>query len=156
MSDLKDKVGIVDDVKTKIIIDCEILEQDSGLNIVDKVGGAFRLLQARRRIKVNSLDISLAAAEHYMYARFLAGVTGDPMVNYAPMAYGIKKKVYIALGIEKKMQTTQLPVLPPSDKVEWWGKEGAKKGLADYEEVNNKKASNYGKALRVLSKEAYR
>ena len=156
MDDLKSKVGKVNDSIVKKIIDSELSAQNSKLDVVNKVGKAFRALQARRRIEANALDISLAAAEHYMYARFLAGATGDPIVNYAPTAYGIKKKVYIALGIVKKMQTTLLPVLPPSDKVEWWGKQGAKDGLEDYEKLHNKKAGNYGKALSFLSKEAYR
>lgn len=156
MDELKSKVGKVDDARVKKIIYSELSAQDNKLDIINKVGKAFRSLQARRRIEANALDISLAAAEHYMYARFLAGATGDPIVNYAPTAYGLKKKVYITLGIVKKMQTTLLPVLPPNDKVEWWGKKGAKEGLEDYEKVHNKKAGNYGKALSFLSNEAYR
>ncbi|KVC78238.1 hypothetical protein [Burkholderia ubonensis] len=71
-------------------------------DIVDQVSRAFRSLQSLRRTD-RPEDINLAAAEHYMYARFLAGATGDPLVKATPVLYGAKKRVYFALGIQDRM-----------------------------------------------------
>jgi hypothetical protein len=57
--------------------------------IVERVWQAFVALQARRR-QVEPFNIDLAAAEHYMYARYLAGASGDPTVKLAPTLYGLK------------------------------------------------------------------
>ncbi|PAJ79685.1 hypothetical protein [Burkholderia ubonensis] len=125
-------------------------------NIVDQVECAFRWLQARRR-KHSPEDINLAAAEHYMYARFLAGDTGDPLVKATPILYGAKKRVYFALGIQDKMATSPGPVLAPNRSVERWGLKGATEGLRDYSAVNHGQPANrFGASLRSLSKEALR
>ena len=126
-----------------------------GETIVHRVSKSFRSLQKRRR-EVEPLNINLAAAEHYMYARFLAGTSGDPSVRLAPTLYGLKKRLYFALGIQEKMATTQNPVLPPNDAVERWGTSGASDGLLDYTNTTGKPASNYGKAVTILATEARR
>lgn len=43
-------------------------------------------------------DYDAAAAEHYIYIRFLAGQTGDPTCHAAPTLYGLKKAVDQLLG----------------------------------------------------------
>jgi hypothetical protein len=127
----------------------------SGETIVHRVSRAFRALQKRRR-EVEPLNINLAAAEHYMYARFLAGLTGDPTVRLAPTLYGLKKRLYFALGIQDKMATTGNPVLPPNSAVEHWGKVGATDGLTDYTRATKSPANRYGSAVATLSQEAWR
>lgn len=91
-----------------------------------------------------------------MYARFLAGVSGDPLVKLAPTAYGLKKRLYFALGIQERMATTRNPVLPPNSAVERWGSTGASEGLTDYTDATGKPATNYGSAVSALVKEARR
>jgi len=126
-----------------------------GETIVHRVSRSFRALQKRRR-EVEPLNINLAAAEHYMYARFLAGTSGDPSVKMAPTLYGLKKRVYFALGIQDRMATTQNPVLPPDSAVESWGKKGASDGLVDYTTTTGLPATNYGNAASSLVSEARR
>ncbi|KVD14831.1 hypothetical protein WI81_17800 [Burkholderia ubonensis] len=125
-------------------------------NIVEQVRRAFRSLQSLRRTQLPE-DVNLAAAEHYMYARFLAGETGDPLVKATPVLYGAKKRVYFALGIQDRMATTRNPVLAPNRSVERWGLKGAEHGLRDYSAVNNGQPANrFGASLGTLSKEALR
>ncbi|WP_431820979.1 hypothetical protein [Burkholderia sp. F1] len=126
-------------------------------DIVDQVSRAFRSLQSLRRTD-RPEDINLAAAEHYMYARFLAGATGDPLVKATPTLYGAKKRVYFALGIQDRMATSPgNPVLAPNSSVERWGLKGAKDGLRDYSAVNNgQPADRFGASLSTLREEALR
>ena len=126
-----------------------------GKTTVERVWQAFVSLQARRR-QGEPLNLDLAAAERYMYARYLAGASGDPTVKLAPTLYGLKKRVYFALGIEQRMATTHLPVLPPSQAVERWGQQGAVAGLADYTAVTGRPAINLGGAASALLSEARR
>ena len=126
-----------------------------GETIVHRTSRAFRQLQSRRR-HLEPLNIDLAAAEHYMYARFLAGMTGDPAVRMAPTLYDLKKRLYFFLGIEERMATTHHPVLPPNQAVERWGIQGVEEGLRDYEATHGMPAKNYGKALSALAQEAKR
>ena len=69
----------VADAVVRSIIDQSLVQQAprTGETIVHRVSRSFRSLQKRRR-EVEPLNVNLAAAEHYMYARFLAGVSGDP------------------------------------------------------------------------------
>ena len=124
-----------------------------GETITDRVSRAFSKLQSRRRL-VEPLNINLAAAEHYMYARLLAGVTGDPLVRYAPVLYGLKKRALFGLGLGQWMATTAQPVLPPDDDVERWGTQGATEGLKDYESVRGMAADKHGQAARALADQA--
>ncbi|KVH69449.1 hypothetical protein WJ41_20620 [Burkholderia ubonensis] len=125
-------------------------------DIVEQVRRAFRSLQSLRRTE-RPEDINLAAAEHYMYARFLAGATGDPLVKATPVLYGAKKRVYFALGIQDRMATTSNPVLAPNTSVERWGLKGAKDGLRDYSDVNDGQPANrFGASLGSLREEALR
>ena len=147
----------VSDAVVQPIIDHSLVQQTSraGETIVHRVSRSFRALQKRRR-EAEPLNINLAAAEHYMYARFLAGASGDPAVKIAPTLYGLKKKLYFALGIQDKMATTQNPVLPPNDAVEKWGARGAADGLADYTNATGLPATRYGNAVAALATEARR
>ena len=145
----------VQDGRVRSIIQTELLKFSANDNVTQRVGAAFRSLQERRQ-KREPLDIDLAAAEHYMFARYLAGVTGDPFVKMGPTLYGLKKRFYFALGIQQRMAVTANPVLPPSPAVERWGLTGATEGLDDFVAVNGKPADNYGKAVTVLAQEAVR
>ena len=104
-------------------------------------------------------DVNLAAAEHYMFARYLAGKTGDPLVLAAPTLYALKKVAYFAAGKEKDMRTTpNNPVLPPSIESVVWGTMGVEEGLKDFKGENPTISveSRTGESLKVLKAEAYR
>ena len=147
----------VNDSVVQILIDQSLAQHppQAGESIVFRVSRSFRTLQERRRT-VEPLNINLAAAEHYMYARFLAGVSGDPTVVFALTIYGFKKHVYFALGIQDRMATTSMPVLPPNDACQRWGTRGANDGLLDYTVSTGKPATNYGNALSALLTEGRR
>ena len=145
------------DVIVRSIITQSIAQQASRPRetIIHRIRRAWLSLQTRRR-ELDPLNINLAAAEHYMYARFLAGVSGDPSVRMAPTLYGLKKRLFFAFGIQDKMATTANPVLPPNAAVERWGTTGANEGLLDYTNANGRAANNYGKAIISLASEARR
>jgi len=147
-------MGVVQDPKVQAIIDRELVKYLSH-EPRERTRLAFRSLQERRQ-GPEPLDINLAAAEHYLFARFLAGRTGEPLVRFAPTLYGIKKRAYFALGIGQRMAVTSNPVLPPNADVERWGNKGADDGLADYTAATHAPASNYGTAVSVLCEEALR
>lgn len=147
----------VADSEVRSIIDRTLIQFAArpGENIVHRVSRSFKALQKRRR-ELDPLNINLAAAEHYMYARFLAGTSGDPSVKMAPVLYGLKKRLYFAFGIQERMATSKNPVLPPNAAVERWGTDGAKAGLIDYTTTTGLSATNYGNALSALATEARR
>ena len=108
-----------------------------GETVVAKVGNAWQALKARRRDGAHGTDLNLAAAEHYMYNRFLTGATGDPLTHFYPTGYFIKKVFFFALGKEKDMRTDpNNPVLPPSLASVAWGNQGADDGMKDYQGLN--------------------
>ena len=156
MADLKVQDEKVDNQEVWRIIERALNFEVSGSSTVEKSYNAFRLLQTRRRT-VAPLDVNLAAAEHYMYMRFLAGKTGDPLLMAAPTGYALKKTIYFALGKEKEMRTTpNNPVLPPSVESTVWGSLGVSDGLKDYRGSNAATGMKPGAGLQVLKDEAYR
>lgn len=95
-------------------------------------------------------DVNLADAEHYMYARFLAGDTGDPSVKVLVLGYETAKVVKYASGKEKELRTdSRFPVLPPSMDAVSWGLEGAADGLDDYRAAHNDKLGSMGTATKA-------
>ena len=137
------------------IIEQELLVSKGG-SVVEQVGKAFRSLQARRRDGAHATDVNLAAAEHYMYARFLTGTSGDPLVLAAPVGYALKKQVYFTLGIEDWMRTSaNNPVLPPSVGSVVWGEMGVADGMKDYQGMNGGGSVRIGGSLEALKQGAY-
>lgn len=140
-------------VVTRILEDSLI--KSTGNTINEKTYNAFRELQKRRRTNKEWGNVELAAAEHYMYARFLAGATGDPVVLASPSLYNLKKKIFFALDIQDLMNTSSYPCLPPSDDSVKWGEQGAKDGLMDFKWMNPKTEFRTGDALKPLVKGSY-
>jgi hypothetical protein len=97
-------------------------------------------------------NFDVAAAEHYMYIRFLAGQTGDPACHAAPFLYGAKKVLDQIFG---RLQSGQAqgghPVLPSNPYVVAWGQTGVIDGLADYKSVNQGAPYKPGTAVGVLA-----
>lgn len=133
----------------------QTLTQETAPTINEKVYKAFRKLQARRRTNKEWVNVELAAAEHYMYSRFLAGATGDPAVILAPSLYNLKKKVFFFLDIQDFMTTSKFPCLPPSDEAMAWGERGAEDGLIDFKGANPATDFKVGGALSPLVKGSY-
>jgi hypothetical protein len=93
-------------------------------------------------------DLDLADAEHYMYARFLAGSTGDPATKSLVYGYELVKVVRYFTGREKDLRTDpRFPVLPPSVDALDWGATGAEDGLQDYRDLHGGKTGKMGSAL---------
>src|SRR5262249_10532576 len=114
-----------------------------------------RTLQTRRRTNKEWGNPELASAEHYMYSRFLAGATGDPMVLAAPTLYNLKKKIFFFLDIQDLMTTSKFPCLPPSDEAVAWGEKGAADGFVDYKFANPSTDFKVGGALKPLAQGSY-
>jgi len=144
----------VNDAVVKHIIE-DALVKETGGTINEKVYKAFRTLQGRRRTNKEWVNVELAAAEHYMYSRFLAGSTGDPMVLAAPGLYNLKKKLFFFLDIQDMMTTSKYPCLPPSDESKAWGEQGAQDGLIDFKFANPSTDFKVGEALKPLAKGSY-
>jgi hypothetical protein len=93
-------------------------------------------------------DLDLADAEHYMYARFLAGSTGDPTTNTLVAGYEVIKILRLTTGHEKGLRTDpRFPVLPPSISSVNWGMQGASDGLRDYKALHGGQLGRIGSAL---------
>lgn len=97
-------------------------------------------------------DYDAAAAEHYMYIRFLAGKTGDPTCHTAPVLYAAKKLFDQVLG---RLQTGQAqgghPVLPANPYIVAWGQSGVVDGLADYKATSIGAGYKVGAAVESLA-----
>jgi hypothetical protein len=96
------------------------------------------------------LDESLADAEHYMYARFLASSTGDPSVKALVTGYELKKYVDSKRGRLQDARTNpRFPVLPPSQESVRWGLKGVDNGLSDYKAAHNGQIGKIGSAIQA-------
>lgn len=97
-------------------------------------------------------DFDAAAAEHYMYIRFLAGKSGDPTCHAAPTLYSVKKLFDQMLGrLQKGQAQGGHPVLPSNPYVVAWGQKGVVDGLADYKVLSGGKDYQIGAAVRALA-----
>ena len=95
------------------------------------------------------LDVNLADAEHYLYARYLGSVTGDPSVKALVAGYQLKKFVDSMLGTEQAMRTNaNYPVLPPSMAAVESGLRGAEDGLIEYRSAHGGKSGKIGSAFQ--------
>jgi hypothetical protein len=124
-------------------------------SIVDRNYIGWRLL--KETVRGNSShqydnDYDAAAAEHYMYIRFLAGKTGDPACHAAPTLYAAKKILDQVLG---RLQSGQAqgghPVLPSNPYIVDWGQRGVRDGLVDYKAVSNGAQYKVGSGVGVLA-----
>jgi hypothetical protein len=145
-----------DQIVWRIVNDTLRNHATAGVSITVVTQAAWLDLRTQRRTIAPS-DENLAAAEHYMYARFLTGVTGDPLVRAAPTVYEIKKWIYFKLGKEKSMRTDpNHPVLPPSMSSVAWGNQGVIDGRKDYRgEHPGAYIGSVGDGVKSLAGDAY-
>lgn len=119
-----------DDVRRRI---GQALLVAPGVNVSERLGNAWQALKAERRTAGGATNVNLAAAEHYLYARFLASVTGDSAAAALPLGYYLKKKIYFLLGKEASLRTDpSFPSLAPQFGTVVWGQKGVNDGLGDY------------------------
>jgi hypothetical protein len=155
-----------DPVKTQAYIDDALGRFLRIPGRVDRTYYAWAYLRGMRRlgddqlcrdlnIKVKPVDtapsdLDLADAEHYMYARFLAGSTGDPATKSLVYGYELVKVVRYLTGREKDLRTDpRFPVLPPSAEAVAWGAQGAEDGMQDYRDTHGGKTGKMGTAIEA-------
>src|SRR5258708_21608769 len=99
---------------------------------------AFRDLQNERRVPGASLDLDLAAAEHYLFARFMVcrGVVSPLQMRTLIIAYDAKKWIDRARGNPNATATTPNPVSPSDTDVVLWGLRGVSEGSLDHDRCN--------------------
>lgn len=98
-------------------------------------------------------DYDAAAAEHYMYIRYLASATGDPYCHTAPTVYAAKKVIDQLLGrLQSGQAQSGHPVLPSNPFVLAWGQRGVSDGLNDYKRLNANAPYQFGKAIEPLAR----
>ena len=104
-----------------------------------QIGRAFRILQAMRQQPGKSLDLDLAAVEHYMFARFMvcAGQVSTKQMKALVIAYDVKKVLDRLGGNPNAEQVTSNPVSPPDWDVVLWGLSGADDGSDDHDRCNS-------------------
>ena len=103
----------------------------------------------------NSLDLSLAAAEHYLFMRFSANSAGDAGYRRLPQWYEDFKRFAVRADLEKYIQTSTQPVSPPNPEVTRWGNSGVDRGLKEYEDREKKPPTDYGISIAALAGTAY-
>lgn len=108
---------------------------------------AFRALK-RLRASGRSRDSELAAAEHYMFMRFLARVSGDPITVIMPAGYDVRKRIAFWRGNEEQMQVDEdSPPHPPNVHILQWGTRGAAQGLREFRQIRPNDGFQPGRAL---------
>ncbi len=154
-----------DPQKTRKHIDSALGRYLVKTDIVERTKYAWAYLRGTRRLGDDPLcrqlgisppivngaprDPNLADAEHYMYARFLAGSTGDASVRVLVGGYDLMKAVMFKTKGEAAMRTDpRFPVLPPAMDSVTWGLRGAEDGLKDYAALNGGKSGELGSAFR--------
>lgn len=101
-----------------------------------------------------SLDLSLAAAEHYLFIRAFASEKGNRSVEALPGMYGSLKEY---LGPAANLiKTSDQPVSPVDAAVVQWGKLGVAAGLADYKKLSGQQPTPAGAVEQLkLAVEGY-
>lgn len=112
----------------------------------DAIGEAWRALK-RCRDSGNSLDLNLAAAEHYLFMRWRASETGDTVFRTLPGWYQTVKGAATWANVEQILRSSSQPVSPTDSGVETWGVNGVERGLQEYETRTGKKPGTGTSAL---------
>ncbi len=139
--------GTIDDSMASRFIDDSLLKYGK-FKPLAKIEKSYLFLKNKRRTS-RYCDYDLAAAEHYMYARFVTATTGDNKFDQQIRTYDFGKRILDYIGKLDAAKTTKLPVSPPSDQLLAWGLKGAKKGLQDYKEINPGASFNPGSAKSI-------
>lgn len=128
----------VNDAAVRLLIARELANPGNADACCGTVEVAFRNLQSLRRVPGASLDLDLAAAEHYMFARFMVcrGAVSVMQMKALVVGYDMKKWIDRARGNPNATATTANPVSPPDSGVVRWGLQGADEGSRDHDRCN--------------------
>jgi len=148
--------GTVNDVSVNAILKAEIAKA-TGTNMPERMDAVRKALKIQRNMPGKSLDMNLAAAEHYAFMRYLAGTTGDQLTLQMPRGYELKKILMNAVGKSDSMRHNPAnPATPPDEDVVGWGEKGAREGLDDYRFLHGQKLGAAGSAIAYVRKEVLR
>lgn len=111
------------------------------LRSVDEVNNAWGRLKLCRDAG-NSLNLDLAAAEHYLFARFVGSSEGDTSFRAAPKFYETAKSLATIDALKEYLKTSDQPISPVDPDVTRWGEAGVEKGLSEYEKRTGQAPSN--------------
>ena len=129
----------VSDTKVSALISRYLSNVGNADACCGKVEVAFRALQAARRLPGASLDLDLAAAEHYMFARFMlcTGTVSATQMRTLIVGYDAKKLIDRLRNNPNAAATTANPVSPPDADVIRWGLRGVVEGQTDHDRCNS-------------------
>ncbi len=129
----------VNDENVRLLIAGALANAGDGHACCGQVTVGFRELQRRRQVPGASLDLDLAAAEHYLFARYLIcmGMVGPFQMRALILGYDIKKWIDSARGRPNAMATTDNPVSPRDPGVVRWAIQGMDDGIADHARCNS-------------------
>jgi hypothetical protein len=124
--------------KVNQIINEALANGGAGATCCSAVGAAFRYLQKLRQEPGKSLDLDLAAAEHYMYARSLVctGYVSAAQMRVLVIGYDVKKLLDAQAKDPDKQQVTTNPVAPPNIEIVLWGIWGVEVGQGQHDRCN--------------------
>lgn len=97
-----------------------------------------------------SLDLNLAAAEHFMFMRLVASKNGDTGYARLPKWYETVKTMAVRAELETLIQTSSQPVSPPDARVTAWGERGVARGLQDYRLHEGQEPTETGDSLKAV------
>jgi hypothetical protein len=120
----------------------------------DTVRDSWKILKQCRDAG-NSLDLNLAAAEHYLFMRYLGNDSGDTSYRQLPKWYDTVKKTLKKADLEQILKTSNEPVSPPDPDVLKWGNAGVERGLVEYKSRTGKAPSAGGGALLTIMGTSY-
>jgi hypothetical protein len=126
-------------------VDAAIQKQRS----VDGLEKGWRELKRCRDTGL-SLDPNLAAAEHFMFMRFVASKNGDAGYARLPKWYETVKTAAVRTDLDRLIQTSNQPVSTPNPAVTVWGERGVTRGLEDYRSREGKEPRESGISLATV------
>jgi hypothetical protein len=142
----------VDDWRVKKVIR-EQLAHAPGNNVIDVLKNAWKRTLLLRGSPTKEWNAVYAAAEHYLYMRLLAAITGDPIcTRAAPYIYEGRKVAKFIQDAPEELQIDKHPLMPPSFDIAVWGERGAKDGVRDFFNMNHHRA--LGAACSGLASDA--
>jgi hypothetical protein len=103
----------------------------------------------------NSLDLSLAAAEHYLFMRYAASKLGDTGSRRLPQWYETFKKFAVKNKFEEYLKTSDQPLSSINADVTQWGKNGVEAGLIDYKKRESKEPTDKGLTIVTAAVNAF-
>ena len=128
----------VNDANVQAIISRAMANAGNADACCGRVEVAFRTLQAERRVPGRSLDLDLAAAEHFLFSQFMVctGTVSPTQMRALVVGYDVKKWIDRARGDPNSTATTSNPVSPPDTGVVRWGLRGVSDGASDHDRCN--------------------